>query len=301
MVWGTMIAWYLFLAGLSAGAFLTSVYVERKYPGRNRFLLVSRIVALIAVGIGLILLIFDAEGAVHNPPALLWLVGGFNPMSVMSWGVLILSVSAIVQFLYVIYEFVRTKDNGYARFFRKIQTPLQWIGVVASFCLAAYTGLLLGVVKTAPLWNNPLLPVLFVVSAFSAGAAATQVFGGIFAPNDTKGLMGITKIHCAFVFTEIVLLAIMLLIVSSGNPAGAESVAMMLTGKYAMQFWVFLVIGGLLIPGIVELFEIRAYNRGAHSDTLIITIVIELLVLIGGFMLRYLVVKAALPLDFLMF
>ena len=30
MVWGPMIAWYLFLAGASAGAFLTSTFVEAK-------------------------------------------------------------------------------------------------------------------------------------------------------------------------------------------------------------------------------------------------------------------------------
>ena len=32
MVWGPMIAWYLFLAGASAGAFLTAAFVEAKYP-----------------------------------------------------------------------------------------------------------------------------------------------------------------------------------------------------------------------------------------------------------------------------
>ena len=51
MVWGPMIAWYLFLAGASAGAFLTSAFVEVKYPESVKMRVAGRIIAPIFVGI----------------------------------------------------------------------------------------------------------------------------------------------------------------------------------------------------------------------------------------------------------
>ena len=51
---------------------------------------------------------------------------------------------------------------------RPVPKWLTWTGIVSAFCVAAYTGFLLGVVSAYPLWNNAILPVLFVVSALSA-------------------------------------------------------------------------------------------------------------------------------------
>lgn len=298
MVWGSIIAWYLFLAGVSAGAFLTSVYVEHVYPNRDKFLLVSRLVALCSLGIGLILLIVDATGSHHNPMALFYLLMGMKT-SVMSWGVVILSGAAIVQALYVLAGLMRDKTNGFTTLFAKLKPALEKIGIVFCIGLAAYTGLLIGVIKTVPLWNNALLPVLFTVSALSAGAAATQFFGGIFAGSETQGQTGVTKIHCGLIFIELALVFIMLYIVSSGNASGAASVNMLLTGTYAALFWGGLIVCGLLIPGVFELIELK--GGAAKHPSLALIIGTEALVLIGGFLLRFLVVKAAVPIDFLGF
>ena len=54
---------------------------------------------------------------------------------------------------------------------------LEIVGAVLGICVAIYTGCLLGVCKTFPLWNNAVLPILFVVSALSAGLAATSLVG----------------------------------------------------------------------------------------------------------------------------
>ena len=50
-------------------------------------------------------------------------------------------------------------------------------GVVFGVAVAMYTGALLGVCKTFPLWNNALLPILFLVSAMSTGAASVLLIG----------------------------------------------------------------------------------------------------------------------------
>ena len=40
---------------------------------------------------------------------------------------------------------------------RPVPKWLTWTGIVSAFCVAAYTGFLLGVVSAYPLWNNAIL------------------------------------------------------------------------------------------------------------------------------------------------
>ena len=82
MVWGSMIAWYLFLAGASAGAFLTSAFVEAKYPDSVKMRVAGRIISPIFLGIGLLMLMLDAEAGLHNPLRFFYLI--MNPGSVMT-------------------------------------------------------------------------------------------------------------------------------------------------------------------------------------------------------------------------
>ncbi len=301
MVWGIMITWYLFLAGLSAGAFISSVYVDNKYPGRDKFVLISRIVALLALAVGLILLIADAEGALHNPLSLFFLLHGTRT-SVMSWGVILLIIAGIVQFIMLVYSLFKSKQNKLIDIIAKIKKPLEIVGVISCLGVGAYTGLLIGVVKTAPLWNNAILPTLFLVSALSSGIAASQFFSAIFVSNEAKGLWSLKKDHLVLLIVEMLLLFFMLFIVNSGNAAGVESVQSLVSGKYTILFWGILVIGGLLVPAIIEAIEIRHVNHDPHlNPNLILLFVVEGLVILGGFMLRYLVIEAAVPLNFLGF
>ena len=165
MVWGPMIAWYLFLAGASAGAFLTSAFVEAKYPESVKMRVAGRIIAPIFVGIGLLMLMLDAEAGLHNPLRFFWLIA--NPGSVMTLGVYFICVFMPVALVSALLEVLK----------KPVPKWLTWVGIVFAFAVAAYTGFLLGVVKAFPLWNNAVLPILFVVSALSAGLAATSLVG----------------------------------------------------------------------------------------------------------------------------
>ena len=165
MVWGPMIAWYLFLAGASAGAFLTSAFVEVKYPESVKMRVAGRIIAPIFLGIGLVMLMLDAEAGLHNPLRFFWLIA--NPGSVMTLGVYFICVFMPVALVSALLEVLK----------KPVPKWLTWVGIVFAFAVAAYTGFLLGVVKAFPLWNNAVLPILFVVSALSAGLAATSLVG----------------------------------------------------------------------------------------------------------------------------
>lgn len=288
MVWGPMIAWYLFLAGASAGAFITAAFVEKKYPESVKMRVAGRIIAPIFIAIGLLMLIFDAEAGLHNPLRFIYLV--LNPGSVMTLGVYFICVYMPVCLAAAVLEILK----------KSVPAWLNWIGIVSAFCVAAYTGFLLGVVQAYPLWNNAILPILFVVSALSAGLAATSLVGLITDRERFEKMWLVKKSHVILSAIELVVLFTMLIIVNSGSPEGAASVQSLIGGQYAAMFWGGLVILGLVAPFMIEGYPVFITKKPETSTTsLVVSIIGESGVLIGGFILRLLIVMAALPVAFL--
>ena len=288
MVWGPMIAWYLFLAGASAGAFLTSAFVEVKYPESVKMRVAGRIIAPIFLGIGLVMLMLDAEAGLHNPLRFFWLIA--NPGSVMTLGVYFICVFMPVALVSALLEVLK----------KRVPKWLTWIGIVFAFAVAAYTGFLLGVVKAFPLWNNAVLPILFVVSALSAGLAATSLVGLLVDLERFEQMWLIKKSHVILSAIEMVVLATMLVIVSAGSVEGAASVYSLVAGQYAPAFWGGIVLLGLVAPFIIEGYPVFITKRVETSMTsMVVSVIGEAGVLVGGFMLRLLVVLSALPVLYL--
>ena len=288
MVWGPMIAWYLFLAGASAGAFLTSAFVEVKYPESVKMRVAGRIIAPIFLGIGLVMLMLDAEAGLHNPLRFFWLIA--NPGSVMTLGVYFICVFMPVALVSALLEVLK----------KPVPKWLTWVGIVFAFAVAAYTGFLLGVVKAFPLWNNAVLPILFVVSALSAGLAATSLVGLLVDRERFEQMWLIKKSHVILSAIEMVVLATMLVIVSAGSVEGAASVYSLVAGQYAPAFWGGIVLLGLVAPFIIEGYLVFITKRVETSMTsMVVSVIGEAGVLVGGFMLRLLVVLSALPVLYL--
>ena len=288
MVWGPMIAWYLFLAGASAGAFLTSAFVEVKYPESVKRRVAGRIIAPIFLGIGLVMLMLDAEAGLHNPLRFFWLIA--NPGSVMTLGVYFICVYMPVALAVAVLEILK----------KRVPKWLTWVGIVFAFAVAAYTGFLLGVVKAFPLWNNAVLPILFVVSALSAGLAATSLVGLLVDRERFEQMWLIKKSHVILSAIEMVVLATMLVIVSAGSFEGAASVYSLVAGQYAPAFWGGIVLLGLVAPFIIEGYPVFITKRVETSMTsMVVSVIGEAGVLVGGFMLRLLVVLSALPVLYL--
>ena len=262
MVWGPMIAWYLFLAGASAGAFLTSAFVEVKYPESVKMRVAGRIIAPIFLGIGLVMLMLDAEAGLHNPLRFFWLIA--NPGSVMTLGVYFICVFMPVALVSALLEVLK----------KPVPKWLTWIGIVFAFAVAAYTGFLLGVVKAFPLWNNAVLPILFVVSALSAGLAATSLVGLLVDRERFEQMWLIKKSHVILSAIEMVVLATMLVIVSAGSVEGAASVYSLVAGQYAPAFWGGIVLLGLVAPFIIEGYPVFITKRVETSMTSMVVSVI---------------------------
>ena len=286
-IWGAIIAWYLFLAGLGGGAFITSAFLGWRHPEAVSMRKVGHLIAPIAVIIGLVLLMFDAEGDLHNPLRFFWLVS--NPGSVMTLGVYFICIYMPVALAAAVLEILK----------KKVPKWLTWIGIVFAFAVAAYTGFLLGVVKAFPLWNNALLPILFLVSAVSAGAASVLLVAVIRHADEFNRVGVLKKFHFCLPIIELVLVASLMFITSFNSVAGWNSVMSLLVGEHAPLFWIGLVAIGLVLPTVLEtwllFFSPKEFeeSRKAHW----ISFGSDAGVLVGGFLLRYLVVVEALPLT----
>ena len=143
MAWGMMIAWYLFLAGVSAGSYLTAYYIQRKYPHAEIIYKTGYILAPVLLGIGLLLLVFDAEAGLRNPLRFIYLFKNIKG-SMMTDGTYFISIFFIIG-VYQVWAIYKNKS---------LRTWVSKLGVVMAFATAACTGLLIGVVKAVPLWNR---------------------------------------------------------------------------------------------------------------------------------------------------
>ncbi|MEG2747071.1 MAG: NrfD/PsrC family molybdoenzyme membrane anchor subunit, partial [Gordonibacter sp.] len=239
-IWGAIIAWYLFLAGLGGGAFVTSAFLGWRHPEAVNMRKIGHLIAPIVVIIGLVLLMFDAEGGLHNPLRFALLLTNFG--SVMTWGVVFLGAFTVISIVVVVLDFMK----------KSVPVWLDIVGVVFAVCVAVYTGALLGVCKTFPLWNNALLPILFLVSAVSTGAASVLLIS-IFKHADEFNRVGVLKkFHFCLPIIELVLIASLMFITSFNSPAGWNSVMNLLIGSYAPVYWIGLVAVGLVLPTALE-------------------------------------------------
>lgn len=284
-IWGAIIAWYLFLAGLGGGAFITSAFLGWRHPEAVSMRKVGHLIAPIVVVVGLCLLMFDAEGGLHNPLRFALLLTNFG--SVMTWGVVFLGGFTVIALVVVVLDFLK----------KPVPVWLDIAGVVFAVCVAVYTGALLGVCKTFPLWNNALLPILFLVSAVSAGMASVLLVSIVRHADEFNRVGVLKKFHFCLPIIELVLVASLMFITSFNSVAGWNSVMNLLVGSYAPLFWIGLVAIGLVLPTALEtwllFFSPKEFeeSRKAHW----ISFGSDVGVLVGGFLLRFLIVVAALP------
>ncbi len=325
--WNWEVALYLFVAGISAGAFAASGLTY--LLGREKYRYVTRIGAYIAplpLVVGLLALIHDLER-----PRLFWkLLVGFQIHSVMSWGAWLLAVFSLLSFFYCYLwlpdrfdamEFLLNliprswdklaavralRTSGFFELLRRksLNRLKGWVGGVgmtSSLLVGIYTGLLLGVVSARPFWNNPMLPMLFLVSALKTGTSSIGLIGFFFKGFDEanrKEIEANRVIIQVMDFTLMILSVIAVFLFVFGlysSPRSALSAGLIMGGEFTLAFWGMVVAVGTLFPLALELYEIMSRPHGSASAPTHnpwIAGAVTLSVLVGGFVLRYVVVFA---------
>ncbi len=303
--WGWLVAIYLFLGGMGAGAFLIAALVEltgMRY--RQKYCPTTMAGAGVSgplILIGTVLLIFDLGAGLNEPWRILLMFTNFH--SVMTWGIWILSLFLPIAFAYGLMEVMHVHPGILARArrrlaflpetlpYRRIKRVLCSVGVVLAVGTAVYTGVLLSVVRAVPLWNTPLLPALFLISAISTGMGlAFDLSATLAVPEIHRRYHHMPLIHLVFIGLEIALLTWLLMAALNQGGEAAQSAKLILIGKRSVVFWVLVVGFGMIYPFMVHVY---AYARKTHGY--VSGILSGAGIVIAGLFVRYLIIAAAIP------
>ena len=314
-MWSWPIYGYLFLAGLGAGAVVISnVVLWRGETGAlgPRYFNIAKLGALIGplpVIIGTGLLIFELGRpfrAFNIMVSNFWFaVVSPSPMNFGGWMLLpfavfgLLYAMAFLPWTRLMPGPVGEKLDRLSPRFRK---PLSYIMAPLSIATAVYTGVLLGAMPSRPLWNSPILVALFTVSAFSTGAAAIMLANRLtFRSNgDRDAERAFHASGFALTWADMLLIVLELLVIGMFFLYAQFSVAdvryavgvLLPGGDLAALFWWGVVMVGLLLPLCIELYLISRRSREGHAyhAPYAVEVMVPLLILIGGFLLRYVIV-----------
>jgi formate-dependent nitrite reductase membrane component NrfD len=306
LYWGMPVILYLFLAGVGAGALTVSASVFLRGGGGGfgaGHFAIARYGALIAplpVMIGCGLLIFEL-GSFHTGHWFKWLnlykTITWSPMSIGTW---LLTLFIIVSLVYA-YTFLRPDASPGDRQ-EPLRKALAWIGVPLGVGVAIYTGVLLGAMPSRPFWNSPIVALLFLLSSLSTGVAVLLLAHAL--SRKAKAEVDADTAQTGYLLTAsdtliigfelaVVFLFIMFAHLTVGQVKEAMAVVLP-GGSMAPLFWIGFVLVGLLVPALLELFYVipKLLYQRAYVLPQGMEIAIPVVVLIGGFMLRYVVVVA---------
>lgn len=300
MDWGWLIVLYLFLGGLSAGALVLSALAH--HLGRQeRYLGLARAGALVAplpVMLGTGLLVFDL-----GRPFFFWklfvALEPESPMWVGSW----LLVAFLAVSLPYAYLFLPVRLRPWTP-----RRPDAWKNVLAALALPVgvgvgiYTGVLLGAVPARPFWNTPMVAQLFLFSALSSGAALVMLalprLGSRALPEEVRLVL---SADILFILLELFIIVPFILHGQLSTLAARRSLGAILGGPLTGVFWLGVVVLGLLVPLLVEAAAIAVSvvkQRPVHVSRAL-EAGVAVLVLVGGFLLRYVFVRAGQLSEFI--
>lgn len=301
IIWHWPIAVYLFLAGLSSGAMMTALSVEWMNPEKkapwDAFVRAGVLLAPVTIIVGLLILVFDLTKPLNFYKLLLT----YNLQSVMSLGVLLLLVYTPLSIIYAAMRFRASLESsflgGLVRAFGGILDFLErhslWFGrLIFAFAggVGVYTGFLLSAIQTFPLYNSPILPILFLASGLSSGIAACICFGLLFfekevSKSTTKYLL--TMDLRVIPIESLLIFALFVGLYFQGGEKAVVAITALSSGSWATIFWLCVIGFSIVIPSVIALTALKNHAYKVNFILLNATSI-----MIGVFALRMYILYA---------
>ncbi len=299
LIWGWQPALYLFLGGLGAGTFLAAALLLLRGGGRYKKLVsVSSFIAFACVAVGLLLLLAE----LIKPLSGLMVWQSFsNFTSWMTYGAWI-AMGAMGCFIITGLLCSPWLDRQQSQTVSTVTKVFTVLGALFAFALAFYTGMLLMSAPGVAFWRTGLLPCLFTVSALDTGVALVELIA--LSMRKTCALSegaerALRLSSVCLIVLELIVLAVFLGTALTGTgPFGsyaataAVSANFVVAGGIAVWFWGGVVVVGLVLPLALLLALLR---RKEHS--LALAALVPLCILIGGCILRFVVLLAGVHVD----
>jgi len=297
--WPLLIDVYFFLGGIAGGAFVIATIAN--LLDRQRYRDVVRVgyyIALLAVLPGAIFLIVDLGLPtrflhmimVAKPSTEIGMdaitVGPFHlkplsPMNAGAWALLGFSFFAFLAALDVFRE-----DRG-GRSMGALRALAGIIGSGFGFFLAAYPGVLLGATARPLFINAHWLGALFLAVGGSTGAAAIALVLSLMGGEQREALSRLMRFTAFALVVQAAALILFIVAVSSAGSAGlSKALAGLLSGPYSLTFWLGAVVVGLALPLVLQ------FAGAIKRTTPGMAALVSLLVLVGGFIVKYVIIAA---------
>ena len=167
---------------------------------------------------------------------------------------------------------------------------MEYILFILAICVGIYTGFLLSAVAKLPLWNTPILPILFLLSGFSSGIAANILIGMWFFKGSLNkdSIKYLLMLDLRAIFFEIPILFILFIGTYFEGGISAVAASQALNHEYFGKIlWIGVIGIGLIVPIIIAA---TALKNHVYKPTFIV--LNSLVVLVGVVLLRYYIVYA---------
>jgi formate-dependent nitrite reductase membrane component NrfD len=289
--WGWEIPVYLFLGGWTAGILFLCGWALWKGQRNGRphatFSLASSglfILGLVAISVGMLTLFLDLA----HKPYVFRLYLTMKPASPMSWGswILLLVYPVLVagvlldppRQLFRLWPDLEAPSRRLADD-RVVRRVVGLVAIGSGVALGIYTGILLSALGARPLWSSGVLGPLFLASGLSAAAAFAH-----WASPEPAEREYLAKIDNQFLITELALIGLFLLGLTTSTETHAQAASLLLGGSYTAVFWVGVVGFGIVLPLIIQSLAVN--HRIAHTP------MAPLMVVLGSLALRFVIVAA---------
>lgn len=276
---GFNIAMYIYLTGVSAGSFILSTlaygFGMSQYKPLGKVGIVLATTVLIIAPLFLLIHVGMPYRAWH-------LFVYLNMTSPITWG----------SFLLILYP-INCIIYGYFMFKEKMTLTRIFglIGIPLAISVHGYTGFILAFGKARALWNTALMPILFLVSAVVSGIALMiLVFiikGRFFSREkkiDRELIFSLGKLLAWMIAFDLFLVGCDLIVLSISHSDAQAAAHLILQGKFSFLFLIVENLLGKIVPFI--LLVMPKFRRLAT------VVVSSILVVIGIFFMRYIVVVA---------
>ncbi len=276
---GLFIAIYFYLTGLSAGSFILSTlsygFGMEQYKPLGKVGVVLATVLLVIAPFFLLFHIGAPYRAWHLFVYLNW-------SSPITWGSFLLVLYPINC---IIYGFFMFKNN------LKLTRLFGFIGIPLAISVHGYTGFILAFGKARALWNTALMPILFLASAIVSGIAlmilVCIIKGRYFSKEkkiDRSLIFNLARLLAWMIVFDLFLVVSDLLVLSISHSDAQAVYQLLLGGNFSILFIIVENVLGKIIPFILLVVP--------RFRTMFTVTVASILVVIGIFVMRYVVVLA---------
>jgi molybdopterin-containing oxidoreductase family membrane subunit len=240
--WGLWVGLYIYLVGVSGGAFLVAFLhhglgiAALRRPARY-----AVPIALATLGAGLALVLLD----LGQMGRFWYLFTRTSPTSLLAWMVWVYTLYSLVLVAVLV------------AMARESRVALKWLAFAGFALVVTFgggEGALFGVLGSKPFWNSGILPIRFLFSAFLSGMGLVAFATVLFRrwPSDAEdqaagrflrqALLGLLALNIVLEFAEISVT------LYTGLPPVVEAYRLVMFGPHWWVFWIVQLGMGLVIP-----------------------------------------------------